>query len=140
MQFLLKALVVGLAAFLPRVSTATAEVLDEPALIADTQYSAVFTQGRGSWLLYPPGAGLVVAQEAGNCRNDQPIAPGLWLIARNSDGSIELVAPSVTPLPAGHPDRVALLACDSAESTGLHLPPALIELLAREHGVVRVDG
>ena len=140
MKVLMNRLVVVLAAVMPMLTIAATDPVDDSALIAETQYSAVFEQARGSWLLYPPGAGVVMQQGVGNCREDQAIAPGLWLITHDAGGRVELVAPSVTPLPAGHPDRIVLLACDSAESGGLHLPRALIEVLARDHGVVRVNG
>lgn len=140
MKVLLKSLVVGLAALLPSLPIVASDLADEPAFISDTQYSAVYEQGRGTWLLFPPAAGVVMQQGGGHCREDRAIAPGLWLITTDGAGRVELVAPSVTPLPAGHPDRIALLACDSVESGGLHLPRELIELLARDHGVVRING
>ena len=140
MNVLKNALIVGLAALLPSLPIAAADLTDEPLLIVDTQYSAVFEQSRGTWLLIPPAAGVVMQQDGGHCRDDRPIAPGLWLIMRDALGRVELVAPSVTPLPAGHPDRITLLSCDSVESGGLHLPKQLIETLARDHGAVRING
>ena len=104
------------------------EAGDAPALISETQYTAVFTQTPGSWLLHPAAAGALMRLNV-HCRDDAAIAPGLWLVTTDAVGQVELVAPSVT-----------LLACDSAESGGLHLPAALIRTLVREHGVVRVDG
>ncbi len=139
MQVFLKHLVLGLASVLPSLALSATDLADAPAFIADTQYSAVFEQERGSWLLVPPAGGVLTHQGVGHCRDDQAIAPGLWLVTRDAVGLVELVAPSVTPLPAGHPDRIALLACDSSEAYGLHLPRALIEQLARDHGVVRVQ-
>ncbi|MBI2397290.1 MAG: hypothetical protein HYV17_05795 [Xanthomonadales bacterium] len=126
----------GLFAALP---AAAVEPADLPQLIADTQYTAVYTQADGSWLLQPPGAGLLVRQGA-RCRDDARIAPGLWLLTTDAVGQVELLAPSVTPLPPGHPERIPLLSCESSVSGGLHLPAALIQTLVREHGVVRIDG
>lgn len=140
MQVFLKHLVVGLAAVMPALALSASDLNEAPALVADTQYSAVFEQGRGSWLLVPPAGGVLTQQAVGHCRDDRPVAPGLWLVTRDAVGRVELVAPSVTPLPAGHPERIPLLACDSSEAYGLHLPRALIEQLARDHGVVRIDG
>ena len=140
MNVLMKGLIVGLSALVPALSIAATDLTDEPLLIADTQYSAVYEQGRGTWMLIPPTAGVVMQQDGGRCREDRAIAPGLWLITRDASGRVELVAPSVTPLPAGHPDRIALLACDSVESGGLHLPKALIDVLARDHGAVLING
>ena len=113
--------------------------VDAPALISETQYTAVFTQTPGSWLLHPAAAGALMRLNV-HCRDDAAIAPGLWLVTTDAVGQVELVAPSVTVLPPRHPQRIPLLACDSAESGGLHLPAALIRTLVREHGVVRVDG
>jgi hypothetical protein len=130
----------GLAALVAALPIAAIEVgVDEPTLIAETQYTAVFTQSQDAWLLHPAAAGVLVRQEV-RCRDDAKIAPGLWLVTTDAVGRVELVAPSVTPLPPGHPDRVPLLACESSESGGLHLPRKLIETLARDHGSVRIDG
>jgi hypothetical protein len=129
----------GLAALFAALPTAAVETGDAPVLINETQYTAVYTQGDGAWLLHPAAAGALVRQEV-RCRDDAPIAAGLWLVTVDAVGQVELVAPSVTQLPPGHPDRIPLLACDSAVSGGLHLPRKLIETLAREHGAVRIDG
>jgi len=139
MQVFLKHLVLGLVTVMPSLALSASDLGDAPALIAETQYSAVFEQGRGTWLLVPPAGGVLSQQGVGHCRDDRPVAPGLWLVTRDAVGLVELVAPSVTPLPAGHPDRIPLLACDSSEAYSLHLPRALIEQLARDHGVVRVQ-
>lgn len=129
----------GLAALFAALPTAAVETGESPALIIDTQYTAVYTQADGAWLLHPAAAGALMRQEV-RCREDQAIAPGLWLVTVDAVGQVELVAPSVTQLPPGHPDRIPLLACDSSGSGGLHLPRKLIETLARDHGVVRIDG
>ena len=129
----------GLAAFVAAMQVAATVPADEPACIADTQYTAVFTQSQNAWLLHPAAAGALVRQDV-RCRDDAPVAPGLWLVTTDAVGQVELVAPSVTPLPPGHPDRIPLLACDSSVSGGLHLPAKLIQTLAREHGAVRIDG
>ena len=54
----------------------------------------------------------------------------------------ELLAPSVTPLPAGHSDRVQLLACGERGdgSPALAVPAELIEWLAARAGAVYIDG
>lgn len=130
---------IGLAALAAALQVAATVPADEPAFIADTQYTAVYTQSQGSWLLHPAAAGALMRQDA-RCRDDAPVAPGLWLITTDAVGQVELVAPSVTPLPPGHPERIPLLACDSPASGGLHLPATLIRTLARDHGAVRIDG
>lgn len=112
---------------------------DTPLLIADTQYTAVFTQQDHAWSLRPMAAGAWVRLDV-RCRADASIAPGLWLVTTDAVGQVELVAPSVTPLPPGHPERVPLRACDAVASDGLHLPQRLIDTLARDHGAVRIDG
>ncbi|MBL0028695.1 MAG: hypothetical protein IPO95_06380 [Rhodanobacteraceae bacterium] len=129
----------GLAALIAALPTAAQEVGDAPALISDTQYTAVFTQSQSSWLLHPAAAGALMRLDV-RCRDDAAIAPGLWLVTTDAVGQVELVAPSVTVLPPGHPERIPLLACDSAVSGGLHLPAKFIQTLAREHGAVRIDG
>ncbi|HQW80727.1 MAG: hypothetical protein IPF83_04585 [Rhodanobacteraceae bacterium] len=129
----------GFVALIAALPVVAQEAGDAPALISETQYTAVFTQTPGSWLLHPAAAGALMRLNV-HCRDDAAIAPGLWLVTTDAVGQVELVAPSVTVLPPRHPQRIPLLACDSAESGGLHLPAALIRTLVREHGVVRVDG
>ncbi|MBK7144352.1 MAG: hypothetical protein IPH76_03805 [Xanthomonadales bacterium] len=126
----------GLFAALP---AAAVEPADLPQLIADTQYTAVYMQSDGSWLLQPPGAGLLVRQGA-RCRDDARIAPGLWLLTTDAVGQVELLAPSVTPLP---PDTRSASRCclaNRVSAAASHLPAALIQTLLREHGAVRIDG
>ena len=140
MQVLLKGLVTGFVVLATSMALGAATPAEQPALIVDSQYSASFDQGRGSWILVPPAGGVVMQQNVGRCRDDRAISPGLWLVTRDAVGRIELVAPSVTPLPAGHPERIPVLACDSSEADGLHLPRPLIDALLRDHGVVRIEG
>ena len=140
MQVRSSGLVLGLILSLASLSSGASDLDATPALISDTQYSATFDQSRGSWMLIPPGAGVIMQQGFGACRDDRKISPGLWLVTRDAVGRVELVAPSVTPLPLGHPERVTLLACDSTDADGLHLPRALIEALVRDHGAVRIEG
>lgn len=130
---------IGLAVLTAMLPVAAAVPADEPAFIVDTQFTAVFSQSQSAWLLHPAAAGALVRQDV-RCRDDARVAPGLWLVTTDAVGQVELVAPSVTPLPPGHPERIPLLTCDSAVSGGLHLPAKLIQTLVREHGAVRIDG
>ena len=67
MNVLMKGLLVGVSTLLPALSIAAMDPSDEPLLIADTQYSAVYEQSRGTWLLIPPAAGVVMQQGGGHC-------------------------------------------------------------------------
>lgn len=113
-----------------------------PALILDTQYTAVWRQTADRWQWLPlDGRDLDVATEA-HCADAAAVPPGLWLLARDDEGRLELLAPSVTPLPPGHADRVALRrGCDAdgADASALALPQTVFDWLANNVGVVRID-
>lgn len=116
---------------------------DEPVFIAGGQYTATLDQRTRQWRLLPmDGRDVEVASPAGECTQGPAIPKGVWLVTRNVKGRPELLAPSVTPLPAGHSDRVQLLACGESGdgSPSLAVPPELIEWLSARAGAVYIDG
>jgi hypothetical protein len=104
------------------------------------QYTAVLQQGAGHWRLTPVhGQDLLIHADEADCGSDNPALPsGLWMLVRESDGSAALLAPSVTALPAGHPERVALRDCEAVDEPGLalNLPRPLLEWIAQSSGAV----
>ena len=102
-----------------------------------SQYTAAFHQTLNRWRLQPAD-GQDVEIDTGACATGAMIPPGVWLVVRDVHGRPELLAPSVTPLPAGVPDRVALRHCDEAHGRAIAVPRALLEILGERTGAVYV--
>ena len=136
----IRALVVAAAilAPLPALSAPPAHPDYQPG----GQYTARLDQARQQWQLLPADGNDLQVSASGDCAGDAAtVPPGLWLLARDAAGLPQLRAPSTTPLPAGHPGEVALVACGQATSAGAELaaPPLLIDWLASHSGAVWVD-
>jgi hypothetical protein len=123
---------------------ATAPVAEDPiedagpVFNAGSQYTAVFHQAQGQWRILPvTGQDLAIA--TGDCAAGRVHPKGVWLISRDDEGRVQLVAPSTTPLPAGAPDTIAVRSCDAPEADALVLPQPLIDLLAADAGAVLID-
>jgi hypothetical protein len=110
---------------------------DGPAFSAGSQYTASFHQTLNRWRLQPAD-GQDVEIDTGACATGAMIPPGVWLVVRDAHGRPELLAPSVTPLPPGVPDRVALRHCDEAQGRAIAVPRALLEILGERTGAVYV--
>lgn len=121
-------------------SAARPQPLHEPAesfYVAGNQYSASLDQTHNQWRLQPAsGEDLVV--DLGTCATGTMIPAGVWLLVRDSRGRPELLAPSVTPLPLGASDHVALRSCETAQGSDLAVPAALLKLLGERTGAVYV--
>lgn len=105
-----------------------------------SQYTAVLQQSSGDWRLTPAhGQNLRIQAEEADCGTGNPLLPrGIWLLTRDADGGIGLLAPSVTALPPGHPERVPLHDCDAPDTPGptLRLSRPLLEWIAQSSGAV----
>lgn len=114
--------------------------LHEPAesfYTPGNQYTASLDQTHNQWRLQPAsGDDLVI--DTGTCATGAMVPAGVWLLVRDSRGRPELLAPSVTPLPPGMPDRVPLRSCESAHGSELAVPAALLKLLGERTGAVYV--
>ncbi len=113
----------------------------EPVFIEGSQYTATLDQTTRNWRLLPlDGQDVVIANPDVWCRADAAIPSGVWVVTRDAEGGIELTAPSVTALPAGHTGVVALHPCGRHEDDddALHAPQLLIDLLATNAGGVYV--
>lgn len=118
-------------------SQAAVAPIEEAAYVTRDQYSAVLHQTRGVWQLQPAnGQDLIIDTLA--CSHGKTLPSGLWLLVPGDKGRYELVAPSVTRLPAGAPNRVKLRDCDQAGAADLAVPQALIDLLAQQTSAVYV--
>jgi hypothetical protein len=116
-----------------------AEIEDAgPVFSAGSHYSAVYHQSRGEWQILPVN-GQDLAVDTGDCATGTVHPKGVWLVTRDDQGRVQLLAPSTTPLPAGAADTIAVRACDAPEAGALVLPQPLIDLLASESGAVLID-
>lgn len=118
-------------------SQAAVAPIEEAAYVTRDQYSAVLHQSRGVWQLQPAN-GQDLAIDTLACSQGNVLPTGLWLLVPGGNGRYELVAPSVTRLPADSPNRVALRDCGQAGPADLAVPQALIELLAQQTSAVYV--
>jgi hypothetical protein len=110
---------------------------DEPAYVTRDQYTAVLHQARGAWQIQPAdGHDLLI--DTLSCAHGSVLPTGVWLLVADERGRVDLVAPSVTALPAGRADRVHLRSCEEAGAQDLAAPQLLIDLLAERSGAVFV--
>lgn len=103
-----------------------------------SQYTATLDQSRNQWRLQPL-AGQDVVIQTGSCATGAMVPPGVWLLVLDGQGRPELVAPSVTRLPAGVKDRIELRACDRAQGKQIAVPQSVLDMLAANTGAVYVD-
>lgn len=105
---------------------------------AGSQYTASFDQAHNRWRVQPVG-GQDVVIDTGTCATGATLPTGLWLLVLDGRGQPGLVAPSVTRLPVGSPDHVALRACDRAQGSDIAVPQTLLDLLASNTGAIYVS-
>jgi hypothetical protein len=114
----------------------------EPVFIEGSQYTAVLHQRSHQWrVLGLDGHEIQIASSGSACAAQAPRPDGVWLVTRDAAGRPQLLAPSVTALPKGHPDHVRLVGCNESGVAGktLAAPSALIDLLSESAGAVYVD-
>ena len=109
----------------------------DPGFSAGGQYTATLDQTRNQWRLQPAD-GQDITIDTGRCATGAMVPAGLWLLVTDGRGRVELVAPSVTRLPAGRADRIALRPCDKAQGGELAVPQVLLDLLTNNTGAVYV--
>jgi hypothetical protein len=109
----------------------------DPVFSAGSQYTATLDQTHNQWRLQPVN-GQDVVIDTGACSTGAMVPQGFWLLVIAADGRPELLAPSVTRLPAGSPDRVALRACDRAHGRELAVPQSVLDLLTVNTGAIYV--
>jgi len=114
----------------------------EPLYIFDGQYTATLKQHSHRWQLQPlRGDEVEVSDHAKDCGSRQPIPNGLWIVSQDAEGKPQLVAPSVTALPAGFPQHVALRACgEKADGdVALYVPAVALNWINANVGSVLID-
>lgn len=135
MKRLLLAALLSLAGLAP---ASAAPPADEDIFVEGSRYDAVFVASRGYWRLLPLTGADVRLRVADACRTGPTPPPGLWLLTQDAAGRPQLVAPSATPLPAGHPGRIPLVGCGDADSVALAVPQALADWLRHHSGAIYV--
>jgi hypothetical protein len=121
---------------------AAAPAADEAIFVEGARYDAVLSLGANVWRLLPAAGGELRLSVADHCRPGQTPPRGLWLLTHDAQGRPELVAPSATPLPAGHPGHIRLVDCDqpvAANEAALALPAGLIDWLQQNSGSIYVS-
>jgi hypothetical protein len=93
--------------------------------------------------LLPSNGDDFTVQLDAHCLNRQKVPTGIWLLTRDASGEFELVAPSDTPLPAGHSGQIAIAKCDPSRLPGnvpaLNLPGSMLEWLEQHAGAIYVE-
>ena len=110
--------------------------------ITDGQFTATLEQHSHRWRLQPlRGEEVDISDHSNSCGSREPIPHGLWYVSQDGTGRPQLVAPSVTPLPSGFPQHVALRACGDANDDALALfVPAVALAWINDHvGSVLID-
>ena len=114
----------------------------EPLYIVDGQYTATLQQRAHHWRLQPlRGDEVDITDHAKDCGSSKPIPNGLWFVSQDDRGRPVLVAPSVTALPAGFPQHVALRACGENvdDAVALFVPPVALTWINSNVGTVLID-
>lgn len=134
--FLMSSLLATGAA-LAQTSDFAGSIADQLNFTPGSQFTATLDQTRNLWRIQPAN-GQDVVIDAGACTTGAMASPGVWLLVVDADGRAELLAPSVTHLPAGSPDRIALRACDKAHGQELAVPQTVLDLLTANTGAIYV--
>jgi hypothetical protein len=114
----------------------------EPLYIFDGQYTATLKQHSHRWQLQPlRGEEVEVSDHAKDCGSRTPIPNGLWIVSQDAAGKPQLIAPSVTALPAGFPQHVAMRACGETanDELALFVPAVALNWINANVGSVLID-
>ena len=114
----------------------------DPIYITDGQYTATLLQHAHRWRLQPlRGDEVDVVDHSPTCGSAKPMPKGLWYVSQDEHGHPELVAPSVTALPAGFPQHVALRPCGEKPdgNFALFVPPVALNWINDFVGTVLIN-
>lgn len=141
MKALIQAALLSTLILATHAAAAAAPVADDAIFLEGTRYSAVLSRSQGAWRLLPADGSDIKLRVSADCGAGASLPRGLWLLTRDGEGRPELVAPSATPLPAGHPGHVRLVDCEGRVARGepaLALPQGLVEWLEHRSGSIYV--
>lgn len=130
------------AATVATAATASAIPAYEPIYITDGQFTATLQQHAHRWLLQPlRGDEVDITDRSQSCGSSAPIPHGLWYVSQDDHGRPELIAPSVTQLPSGFPQHVALLSCgeNAGNAVALFVPAVALNWISDNVGSVLID-
>ncbi len=129
---------------IPNVGAAQQESALDPVYMEASQYTAMLQPQLHTWTLAPQIGSPVEIRSAEPCPHQVVPSKGLWVIGRDANGGIELIAPSATLLAAGQSDRIALRSCETANDASAGpaygVPESVLDMLAANSGAVLVDG
>ena len=114
----------------------------EAIYITDGQFTATLEQHSHRWRLQPlRGDEVDVTDHSKTCGSPAPIPHGLWYVSQDDRGQPQLVAPSVTALPAGFPQHVTLRACGdkTGDDVALFVPAVALTWINDHVGTVLID-
>ena len=140
--FTLRLLPALLTASVACVAFAMDRTVDKPLYIVDSQYTAALQQHAHRWQLRPfSGEEVDVTDTSAKCGSDDSIPTGLWYVTQDAEGKLQMVAPSVTNLPDGFPQQVALRACGEDANAGvtLFVPAVAMNWIRTNVGAVLID-
>jgi len=136
LKLALTALTSGVALASAMASTHLAQ---KPVYFDNGQYSAALSQNARQWRLQPL-AGNDVDVIDRSCMNRAHVPNGVWIVSRDTDGHLQLLAPSTTILPTGYPEQIALRACgDAGTGTTLQVPPVVLTWIENNVNSVLID-
>jgi hypothetical protein len=141
MKSLIQAALLSTLMLATHAAAAAAPVADEAIFLEGARYSAVVSRSQGAWRLMPAGGSDIHLRVSPDCGTAAALPRGLWLLTRNAAGRPELVAPSATPLPPGHPGHVRVVDCSRPVAAGepaMALPPGLVQWLEHRSGAIYV--
>jgi hypothetical protein len=136
---MLKFAFIALAGGAALASAAVSKLPQKPVYFDAGQYSAALSQGARQWRLQPlAGDDVEVIDRA--CMNRTHVPVGVWIVSRDGDGHLQLLAPSSTILPTGYPQQIALRACgDAGADTALQVPPVVLGWIENNVNSVLID-
>ena len=140
MKRLMMTALLSLALVSPFV-TAASPAADEAIFVEGARYNAVLSRGAHAWRLLPATGGEFKLNVAEHCESGLAPPRGLWLLSFDANGRPQLVAPSATPLPAGHPGHIRLVDCGqpiATDEAALAVPVGLIAWLQQNSGSIYV--
>lgn len=119
----------------PRASAVSLE--READLAAGGQYTAILDQAHNRWRILPFD-GQDVEVDAGTCRTGASVPGGYWLLMLDASGQPELIAPSITEIPAGQSERIPVRTCAEVSEGQLGVPQTVLDLLVANTGGIYV--